>query len=143
MQNLVYENNLVRVTFRTEGIMHIHYLTEELNLAKSKEVLAFTREHSPWQLAPLLISGGDFMSDNKESRTFNSSEEVLQYCSAIAFLSDSIAKKLLANFFISLNKGKIPMRFFNTEEEALAWLSAFPTLPIPKKSNTKNPNTSL
>lgn len=134
MKDLIVENSLVRVTFRSDGIMHIHYLTEELNLEKSKEVLAFTRAHSPWKLSPLLISGGDFMSDQKESKTFNSSQEVLQYCSAIAFLSDSVAKKLLANFFITLNKGKIPMRFFNTEEEALKWLSNFPTLPVENTS---------
>jgi len=135
MKDLVYENNLVKVTFRADGIMHIHYLTEELNLEKSKEVLEFTRKHSPWQLAPLLMSGGDFMSDDKESKAYNSSEEVMQYCSAVAFLSDSLAKKLLANFFISLNKGKIPMRFFNTEEEAIKWLGTFPTLPLAEKSN--------
>lgn len=135
MKEQVFENTLVRVSFRADGIMHIHYLTEELDLEKSKEILAFTRKHSPWQLAPLLMSGGDFMSDNKESKAFNSSHEVLQYCSAIGFLSDSIAKKLLANFFINLNKGKIPMRFFNTKEEAIKWLSNFPTLPIPENSN--------
>ncbi len=140
MKEQVFDNMLVKVTFRADGVMHIHYLTEDLNLEKSKEVLDFTRTHSPWQLAPLLISGGDFMSDNKESKSFNSSPEVLQYCSAIAFLSDSIAKKLLANFFITLNKGKIPMRFFSTEADALKWLSAFPTLPITEKSSQSASN---
>jgi hypothetical protein len=135
MQDLSFENHLVKVTFRADGIMHIHYLTEELNLEKSREVFAFTRQHAPWKLAPLFISGSDFMSDNKESKAFNSSPEVLQHCSAIAFLSDSIAKKLLTNFFITLNKGKIPMRFFNTEEEAIKWLGNFPTLPTTEKSN--------
>lgn len=143
MQDLSYENHLVNVTFRADGIMHIHYLTEDLNLEKSKEVFAFTRQHAPWKLAPLLISGSDFMSDNKESRAYNSSPEVLQHCSAIAFLSDSIAKKLLANFFINLNKGKIPMRFFSTEADALKWLSGFPTLPLAETSNQSTSASSF
>ena len=134
MKDLIFENHLVKVTFRSDGIMHIHYLTEELTLEISREVFAFTREHSPWAIAPLFLTGSDFMSDNKESKAFNSSPEVLQYCSAIAFLSDSLAKKLLANFFITLNKGKIPMRFFNTEVEALKWLSGFPTLPLAEET---------
>jgi hypothetical protein len=143
MKDLIFENALVKVTFRADGIIHIHYLTEELNLEKSKEVLAFTRKHSPWQLAPLFMSGGDFMSDSKESKAFNSSSEVLQYCSAIAFLSDSLAKKLLANFFIAMNKGKIPIRFFNTADEALKWLSNFPTLPISEQKSPASSNQSL
>lgn len=134
MKDLSFENHLVNVTFRADGIMHIHYLTEELTLEISREVFAFTRQHSPWKLAPLFLTGSDFMSDNKESKAFNSSPEVLQYCSAIAFLSDSVAKKLLANFFITLNKGKIPMRFFSTEAEALKWLSGFPTLPLAQET---------
>src|SRR5688572_17398433 len=99
MESIVHEHPLVRVTFRADGILHLHYLTEELSLQYSKDVLAFTRQHSPWQIAPLYITGNDYMNDDKESKKFNSSEEVLQYCSAVAFFSDTLAKKLLANFF--------------------------------------------
>ena len=68
------------------------------------------------------------MNQEKESREFNGSHEVLQYCSAMAFISDSLAKKLLANFFISINKDKVPMKFFNNEKDALQWLSQFKTI---------------
>jgi hypothetical protein len=128
MEDRVYTNNLVEVTFRKDNITHIHYLTDELTLKSSKEILQFTRSKSPWKLSPLYLSGGDFMMQDKESREFNASGEVTQYCSAIAFLSDSLGKKLLANFFIAMNRDKIPMKFFNSEDEAFKWLSQFETI---------------
>jgi hypothetical protein len=130
MEDKVYNNNLVEVTFRKDKIMHIHYLVDDMTLENSKEILRFTRSKCPWKLSPLYLTGGDFMSQDKESREFNSSNEVTQYCSAIAFLSDSLGKKLLANFFISMNKDKIPMKFFNSAEEAFKWLSQFKTISL-------------
>lgn len=128
MEDIVHSNNLIQVTYRSDKIIHLHYLTDDITLENSKEILRFTRSHSPWKLSPILLTGGDFMNQEKESRDYNSSPEVLQHCSAIAFLSDSLAKKILANFFISLNRDKIPMKFFKTEEEAFKWLSQFKTI---------------
>jgi hypothetical protein len=48
----------------------------------------------------------------------------------MAFISDSLAKKLLANFFISINKDKVPMKFFKNEKEAIVWLSQFKTVSL-------------
>lgn len=128
MKDIVHSNNLIQVTYRSDKIIHLHYLTDDITLENSKEILRFTRSHSPWKLSPILLTGGDFMNQDKESREFNGSYEVIKYCSAIAFLSDSLAKKILANFFISINKEKIPMKFFKTEEEAFKWLSQFKTV---------------
>ena len=128
MEDQVHSNNLVTVTYRSDKIIHIHYLIDDMTLENSKKILDFTRTNSPWKISPLFLTGGDFMSQDKESREYNSSPDVLQHCSAIAFLSDSLAKKLLANFFISINRDKIPMKFFKTEEEAYKWLSQFKTV---------------
>jgi hypothetical protein len=130
MEDKVYRNNLVEVTYRKDGITHIHYLINEMTLENSKEILRFTRLNSPWKLSPIFLTGGDTMKQDKESREFNASKEVTQYCSAMAFLSDSIAKKLLANFFISMYKDNVQMKFFNSEAEAYKWLSQFKTISL-------------
>ena len=127
-QDLVYSNDKVKITFKKDKILHIHYLTNDLTLQNSKDVLAFTRLHSPWKICPVLLSGGDFINQSKEGRDYNSSYEVIQYCSAIGFLSDSLSKRLVANFFVSMNKDKIPMRFFPNEQDAFEWLSQFETI---------------
>lgn len=128
MEDIVHRNSLIQVTYRRDKIIHLHYLTDDLTLENSKEILNFTRSHSPWKLSPILLTGGDFMSQDKESREFNGSHEVIQYCSAMAFISDSLAKKILANFFIGIYKEKVPMKFFKTEKDALQWLSQFQTV---------------
>jgi hypothetical protein len=130
MEDIVHSNSLIQVTYRSAKIIHLHYLTDDMTLENSKEILKFTRSHSPWKLSPILLTGGDFMSQDKESREFNGSPEVIQYCSAMAFISDSLAKKLLANFFISINKDKVPMKFFKNEKEAIVWLSQFKTVSL-------------
>ena len=41
-----------------------------------------------------------------------------------------LSKILLANFFISIYKDKVPMKFFNNEKDALIWLSQFKTVSL-------------
>ena len=127
-KDLIFNNELVQLTFRSDKILHIHYITEDMTIENSKFVLQYTRTNSPWKISTVFLTGSNFMTQSKESRDFNSSAEVLQYCSAIAFLADSLAQKLLANFFVSMNKNKIPMRFFDNTADALKWLSQFKTI---------------
>lgn len=140
MKEFSVENNFAKITFREDKILHIHYTTEELNLEKSKEVLKFTRENCPWELSPLLLSGGDFVDQDNESRNYNGSDEVIKYCSAIALISETLPKKILANFFIFLFKEKVPMRFFVNKQDAIKWLHQFPTIEKKEFSfkNTEN-----
>lgn len=42
---------------------------------------------------------------------------------AMAIVIDSLASKLLANFFIKINNPSSPTRMFNSKEEGLLWLN--------------------
>ncbi len=44
------------------------------------------------------------------------------YSTADAFVLKSMAQKILANFYIKINKPERPTMFFNHEDEALVWL---------------------
>jgi len=121
------------IHYRKDGILHIHYEDEFFTIEDTKRIFKFTREHSPWEVAPLFLSGGAFSNQDAESKRFNSSEEVMKHCSAIAFLSPTIAQKILANFFIKVMKPAAPTRFFSTEEEAISWLKNFMTIPKEKE----------
>jgi hypothetical protein len=44
---------------------------------------------------------------------------------ADAFVIDSLAQRILGNFYLKFNKPQFPTRFFNSKEEALIWLEAF------------------
>jgi hypothetical protein len=117
------------IHFRKDGILHIHYEDDYLTLEDSKRIFLFTREHAPWEVAPVYLTGGSFSNQDTASKKFNGSHEVMKHCSAVAFLSPTPGQKLLANFFIKIIKPSAPTRFFSTEEEAIEWLKGFPTIP--------------
>jgi hypothetical protein len=53
------------------------------------------------------------------------SAEYLETRKAAAILVNSLAGKLVGNFFKSLTNGQSPTRLFNSETEALLWLRKF------------------
>lgn len=120
------------IHYRMDGILHIHYDDELFNIEDSKRIFSITREQSPWDIAPVYLTGGAFTNQDNESKKFNGSHEVTKHCSAIAFLSPTMAQKIVANFFIKVMKPDVPTRFFSSEEEALDWLKNFITVPKQK-----------
>lgn len=43
---------------------------------------------------------------------------------AVALVAGSASTRMLANFFLGLKRGAIPVRMFTSETDALAWLVA-------------------
>lgn len=123
MKEIKVKGALIR--FREDGIIHVHYDDDLLNLETVKNVFYQTRKNSPWDIAPVFLTGGTFTNQEAEARKFSASEEVMKHCKAIAFLSKTSGEKLLANFFIKIMKPTSPTRSFTSEDEALTWLRSF------------------
>ncbi|MBK7311701.1 MAG: hypothetical protein IPI93_13230 [Sphingobacteriaceae bacterium] len=117
------------ITYMDENIIHVNYDDELLDLETIKNVFYTSRKNSPWELAPVYITGGTFTNQDADARKFSSSAEVMNSCSAIAFLSKTMGEKLLANFFIKFMKPSKPTRFFSSQEDCIAWLKQFETIP--------------
>lgn len=47
------------------------------------------------------------------------------FSKADAFVIKSMAQKILANFYIKINKPERPTKFFNNKDEAINWLKPF------------------
>lgn len=45
---------------------------------------------------------------------------------AVALVADNAPARMLANFFLGLKRGEIPLRMFGSEAQAIAWLQAQP-----------------
>ena len=116
------------ITFRDDGILHIHYTSEYLDLEAAKKVIELTRTKSQLDISPVLISADPFSDHNEEAQKYLASDEVMKYCSAIAVVTSSLAQKISTNFFIRFRKPSKPIRFFNSEEDALNWLDKFKTI---------------
>ena len=63
----------------------------------------------------------------EEVRVFSASPESHIYTLADAIAYDSLAHKLIGNFYIKHNKPSVPTKIFPTKEEAIAWLKTFKT----------------
>lgn len=74
---------------------------------------------------PNLITVGKYTTITKEARDYAASDEANKYTLADGYVLHSFHQKIIANFFIKFNKPKMPVRFFNNEEDALEWLRQF------------------
>lgn len=74
---------------------------------------------------PVLILCNEFSSTNLELMLAVSKNENNPYSKADAFVIKSLAQKILANFYLKINKPERPTKFFNKKEEALDWLKQY------------------
>jgi hypothetical protein len=73
----------------------------------------------------VLISSDSFAAPTPEARKFLAKAESNPYSSAAAYLTKTLAEKILANAFIRFNKPVRPTRMFTSEAKALEWLQTF------------------
>jgi len=59
---------------------------------------------------------------SKEARTMVSDDEMTNAHKAVAMLVGSPLTKLIASFFLGLNKPKFPIKSFTNNDEAFNWL---------------------
>lgn len=61
------------------------------------------------------------VTSNKEARAYAANNEYIVYHIASAIIGNSLPVNLLVNFFININRPKVPTRLFRTEKDALDW----------------------
>lgn len=78
----------------------------------------------------LLIEAAKFTSVSPETREYITSVEGNKHATAKAFITKSLAQKILLNFMVKFQDPHVPTRFFSNRQEGLIWLN--------KKKNTRN-----
>lgn len=127
----------VSIIFKKEGYIHLHYKNQTISLTESRKLFEVVRKNSPWEKCPFLISGDDFSNNDKESKKFNTSEQVTKHMSAQAFLINSAFQRITVNFFVKVFAPKVPLKIFTNTTEAESWLSSFVNDNISAKSATE------
>lgn len=126
VKELVDEGNLTASLY-SNGIIEINWETslqviDVVHLTKMQEAVC---ELGEGKKMPLLFMPHDFLHLSKEGAKYATSIEGTKYSLAIGVLSDNLAKKILMNFFLSINKPIVPTKGFSTREDAYTWLSKF------------------
>ena len=119
------------ICLRSDGISQIN--TEEdrlVSLEESKAIHGMITELNEGKPIYIMHVPGEHTSADDDTRKFLSSEEGLKQRIAIAFVLQSMAQKIVGNFYLKINKPETPTKFFNDQADAEEWLLSI------KNSNT-------
>jgi hypothetical protein len=111
---------------RADGIMYIRISREkEESVELVKEMVKKMGEMVGYKQVPMLARHEEFALPGKVNRDYWATEEACPYSKADAFMINSTAMQLIANFYLRINKPQRPTRMFANEQEAIKWLKTF------------------
>jgi hypothetical protein len=111
------------IKLREDGILQVDFVDELLlDVTECKELIRNYTSILGTKKVPILHVFGKYMEATKGARDFSASSEGLKHSSAEAYVLNSLAHKLLLNFYIKFNKPSVPTKYFSTKEEAITWL---------------------
>jgi len=113
------------VKLRSDGIVHVHYkehteITVELQIKMYDIFIQMCGDVK----RPFLFTAEDYVTVGKEARDNAIKMEDRFVGSVTAVVANTVAYKLIANFYAKINKPKTPFRAFNSEKAAIDWLKS-------------------
>ena len=110
-----------------EGILHQDYPpATEIELADSlNELRIYQETFCKEEKKPIVVCLTNIKTVSKESRDIYSSDEMGDTISAAALLVGNPVSRIMGNFYIGINKTKMPVRMFTRRDEAKKWLRDF------------------
>lgn len=97
---------------------------KEIKTHHIKEIVNTVGELGNEAKLPVFTMTFDFISISAEAKEYTASPEAEKYSLANAVLIDNLAKALVFNFYLKLNKPTVPTKAFTKIEDGLAWLNA-------------------
>ena len=94
----------------------------KINLEVAKEIVRVRQELSNYSPVLALIFNQGVVKMDKKAREYFASMEGVKGIIAAAIVVGSPFTTFLANFFVSVNKPKMPVRVFSDAGDALKWL---------------------
>ncbi|MCD6017715.1 MAG: hypothetical protein K0S53_836 [Bacteroidetes bacterium] len=122
------ENKKISIEL-VNGILVGTYLCEIVDLETAKAGVSDRMENFGHKAFPLLVYTNKVKHISKDAREYLASEAGCQKVKSCAIITNSIVTRVIANFFLHINKPLVPTKLFTDEESATQWLS---------KKKTKN-----
>jgi hypothetical protein len=114
------------IFLREDGIVEI-LIKESSSISdvECKEMLASYKTILNNKKYPMLHIVENYVSFEKSAREFSASPEGMAFSEVEAYVINSLAHKLLANFYLKVNRPPVPTKFFSTKKEAITWLQKY------------------
>ncbi|MCA6361492.1 MAG: hypothetical protein IM638_00505 [Bacteroidetes bacterium] len=110
------EKRIMYVTARAGAMFDVEQVKENKSAALSI---------ADQQLFSLLFITEGEITATPQARQLQASAEFCEGLYAVGLMSSSHAMKILANFYLRINRPEIPTRFFTRLESAEDWLASF------------------
>jgi hypothetical protein len=114
---------------REDGIIQLNTKNHNYTLQNLKEINQAQRKICHGGKLPVLIMAATYANIEDNAREYAASKESTQYSTAEGFVLKSLGQRILANFYLKVNKPEVPTRFFSEEKQAVEWLRSY--LPSP------------
>lgn len=118
--------NIVSAELTSDHIIEVRWnsIIDEIEKHHLIELKNIIQELGSGKKMLVYVDTYNFMSITPEARQYASSNESSEFTLANAVLIDSLAKKLLFNFFMNISKPAVPTKGFNSKTEAISWLKS-------------------
>ena len=114
------------ILMRADGIVHVLYKKNvTLDIELQMKMFHLFKELTGNVKHPFVFSALEGVVVTKEARDNAIVIEDESPVSAVAVIADNLAYRLIANFYLKVNKPKNPYKVFKKMDEALAWLQQF------------------
>lgn len=97
----------------------------EIFIQDAKENTAAIETFYSGKKFPLLVDIREIKSISPEAREHFTLKDRESVVKAFAMLLSSSLSRIIGNFFLSFHKPVVPVKLFDNEKKALAWLSGF------------------
>ena len=118
-----YHFGYASLRLRSDGITQINTADDTMySLKETKEVHSMVTKLNGRQPILIMHVPGKHTNADNASRKFLASETGLKNRLAFAFVLQSLAQRIVANFYVRMNKPKRPTKFFSVQKDAEKWL---------------------
>lgn len=125
MPTIKGENEWVLMEIREHYFYVCYKPNTTLDLTAAKKIIQQATELAGDKIYPALTDIRDMPAHSKEVREYFANEGS-HNASANAIMVSSSLSKVLATFFLTLNKPIVPTRIFTDQSKAAKWLEMFP-----------------
>jgi hypothetical protein len=116
------ETNCAKMTLRSDGIIRTEIVDNyDLEIDDARKLMDGYLKLGKGRKTPHLIVFKHMSMADRAVMKFMA-EEANNFGKADAIVIDSKAQKILADFYILVQRPKVPTRFFTLEEDAIEWL---------------------
>jgi hypothetical protein len=125
MNTEVINTRTAKISFISDEILRVDVLEDtEVEEEDARENYLACKKLAGEKKMAILIDSRVRTTATKEARDFSSGALVSKTIMARAILTNSMAVKLLGNFYIRFHKPISPTQLFSEEKDAIQWLQA-------------------